>query len=305
MPGCRGRRRDLFGPLYQHKEYFWFDDFHLSIETSPGKFTDIPLGDAGFEEDDTAIFDRSWPVAPKRPFFKVAVSTEHPNQGNRCLEIDGSNFIDPFTYGSNDTTGHYVMANGIRLYYEVYGQGRPLLLLHGNSESIISFDKQIPELSKHHRVIAVDTRGQGRSGDGGNTGLIMAMAYPKKVHRLAVMGANVFIDHSVVDRWVFKTIEKQQKELFDSELATDRNRIRLLTLLRTEPRHRFEDLQAIQCPVLVMAGQKDIIKPEHTKQIAAHIPHSQLLIFSGGTHYEPAEHPDVFNKAVEEFLSAP
>lgn len=327
----------FFGPLYQHKGYFWFDDFHLSIETGSGKWTELPLSDAGFEEEDTAIMDQTWPVAPKRTFFTVTNSTEHPYQGNKCLKIDGSNFVNPFTYGSNDTAGHYVMANGIQLYYEIYGQGRPLLLLHGNSESISSFNRQIPELSKHHQVIAVDTRGQGRSGedgktytydlfardmeslldtlhldsvdvlgwsDGGNTGLIMAMAYPKKIHRLAVMGANIFIDHSVVDKSIFKLIAKQQKELDGSTLAPDSNRLRLLTLLLTEPRHRFDDLQAIQCPVLVMAGEKDVIKPEHTTQIAAHIPRSTLLIFPGGTHYKPAEHPDIFNNAVDDFLGA-
>ena len=81
-----------------------------------------------------------------------------------------------------------------------------------------------------------------------------------------------------------------------------RNRDRLITLLLTEPRHRFEELAAIQCPVLVMAGQKDIIKEPHTRQIAAHIKNSRLLIFPGGTHYEPWEHPDLFNKAVLDFL---
>ncbi|HMI63024.1 MAG TPA: alpha/beta hydrolase, partial [Puia sp.] len=138
--------------------------------------------------------------------------------------------------------------------------------------------------------------------DGGNTGLIMAMKYPAKVRRLAAMGANVFIDPTVVDGWVFRTLHKEQRELKDDSTAGSRNRDRLITLLLTEPRHRFEELAAIQCPVLVMAGQKDIIKEPHTRQIAAHIKNSRLLIFPGGTHYEPWEHPDLFNKAVLDFL---
>jgi len=327
-----------FGGIYEHKGYFWFDDFHLTVETAKNRWTEIPLGDPGFESDDTALFRHSWFTAPKRTFFSPTLTTENPHEGSKCIKVDGSNFVNPYAYGSNDTAGHYVTANGIKIYYETYGHGHPLLLLHGNSVSISSFDKQIPELAKHYQVIAVDTRGHGRSGedgklytydlfaqdmnalldslhldsvdilgwsDGGNTGLIMGMTYPRKIRRLCVMGANVFIDHSVVEKWVFKTLNKEQKELKTSKFPDDANRSRLITLLLTQPQHKFEDLQAIRCPTLVMAGEKDVIKPEHSKQIAAHIPHSQLLIFPGGTHYEPSEHPDVFNKAVLDFLDAP
>lgn len=328
----------FFGPLYQRKGYFWFDDFHLSIETRHNQWTSIPLSDAGFEEEDTAVLHRSWVVRPQRPFFTINLSDENPYEGKRCLKIDGSNFKNPDTYGSNDTAGHYVVANGIKLYYEVYGHGQPLLLLHGNSESIVSFNKQIPDLAKQYQVIAVDTRGQGRStedgktytydlfaqdmnalldtlrldsvdvlgwSDGGNTGLIMAMNYPKKVRRLAAMGANIFIDHTVVAPWVFRQLEKEKRSLAADTTREGENRIRLINLLLTEPRHKFEDLQTIQCPVLIMAGEKDVIREGHTRQIAAHIPHSRLLIFPNGTHEEPAEHPDVFNKAVLDFLSSP
>ncbi|MEQ1587245.1 MAG: alpha/beta hydrolase [Cyclobacteriaceae bacterium] len=68
-----------------------------------------------------------------------------------------------FEYGSNN--GRQVNINGKRIYYEEYGQGTPLLLLSGGglNRSIKDFEKCIPELSKHYRVIAPDTPGQGRS----------------------------------------------------------------------------------------------------------------------------------------------
>jgi pimeloyl-ACP methyl ester carboxylesterase len=126
-------------------------------------------------------------------------------------------------YGSNPAAGTYVDVNDIRVYYEVYGEGAPLLLLHGNSGSIENFIYQIPELSKHFKVIAVDSRAQGRSSDsdqeityalmasdmsdlidklnlgkvnvvgwsdGGNVGIELAFAHPEKVLKVVAFGAN-------------------------------------------------------------------------------------------------------------------
>jgi len=126
-------------------------------------------------------------------------------------------------YGSNQTAGKYADVNDIKVYYEIYGEGDPVLLLHGNSGSINTLEYQIPELSKHFKVIAVDSRAQGRStdsnkeityalmasdmnelidklklgsvyvvgwSDGGNIGLELAFAHPEKVNKLVTFGAN-------------------------------------------------------------------------------------------------------------------
>jgi pimeloyl-ACP methyl ester carboxylesterase len=126
-------------------------------------------------------------------------------------------------YGSNEQAGKYVDINDIRIYCETYGEGEPLLLLHGNGGSIENFIKQIPEFSKYYKVIAVDSRAQGRStdsdkeityalmasdmaalidtlklgsvnvvgwSDGGIIGLELAYAYPDKVKKLVAVGAN-------------------------------------------------------------------------------------------------------------------
>jgi pimeloyl-ACP methyl ester carboxylesterase len=126
-------------------------------------------------------------------------------------------------YGSNPLMGKYVELNDIKVYYEIYGEGDPVLLLHGNSGSIKTMVYQIPELSKHFKVIAVDSRAQGKStdsnkeitytlmasdmnelidklklgsvnvvgwSDGGNIGLELAFAHPEKVKKLVTFGAN-------------------------------------------------------------------------------------------------------------------
>lgn len=126
-------------------------------------------------------------------------------------------------YGSNPNAGKCINISDIKVYYEIYGEGEPLLLLHGNSGSIESFIYQIPELSKHFRVIAVDSRAQGRTtdsekeityalmasdmaelidrlnlgkvnvvgwSDGGNIGLELAFSHPEKVIKVVAIGAN-------------------------------------------------------------------------------------------------------------------
>lgn len=64
-------------------------------------------------------------------------------------------------YGSNN--GNYVEVSGRDVYYEEYGEGETVLLLHGGPGSIANFSKLIPVISKNYRVIAIDTPGQGHS----------------------------------------------------------------------------------------------------------------------------------------------
>src|SRR5271154_3173140 len=68
-------------------------------------------------------------------------------------------------YGSNRAAGKTFIHDGVQLYYEVYGTGEPLLLVHGNGGSIADFKAQINHFRKRYKVIAMDSRDQGKSGD--------------------------------------------------------------------------------------------------------------------------------------------
>lgn len=59
--------------------------------------------------------------------------------------------------------GHHVQANGLEIYYEEYGGGEPLLLLHGGTLSSRSWQAHAPAFAQHFRVIAPDSRGHGRT----------------------------------------------------------------------------------------------------------------------------------------------
>jgi pimeloyl-ACP methyl ester carboxylesterase len=62
-------------------------------------------------------------------------------------------------------TGQYADVNGISLYYETHGEGRPLILLHGGLASSEMFGPIMPALTQGHQVIAVDLQGHGRTAD--------------------------------------------------------------------------------------------------------------------------------------------
>lgn len=309
------------GGYYAGKGKFIYDDLKLVI-----KKQEFLLNDKDFEEADLS----AWKFFNKAASAKVVLTDQQVHDGKQALMIDASHVLLT-GYGRDEKAGHYVNINGNRIYYEEYGAGTPLLLLHGAMESIVSFERQIPVLAKSYRVIAVDTRGHGRStadtsrltydlyaddmykllqelkldsvnvlgwSDGGNAGLILAMRHPEKVRKLMTMGAILYPDTTAVYGWVLDTVRSQIK----SWGAGDPFGLRVKHCLLDEPNIDPNDLKMIKCPVLVTAGEYDLIKEAHTRLIAESIPRGQLKIFTGASHDAPREMPDTFNKSVEAFL---
>jgi len=244
-------------------------------------------------------------------------------------------------YGSNSAAANTFVFNGDRFYYETYGSGLPLLLIHGNGESINIFKGQIGALSRHHKVIAMDSRGQGKSdlgtaaltyeqmaedinalleqlkldhvkvlgwSDGGIIGLLLTIHHPDKVSMLAVMGANLEPDAAYP--WAVDGIVRMRNRI-TAELAHSNNpkslqlQLQFLDLLGNQPHIPLADLTSIQVPTLVMAGDRDVIRDEHTLSMFHALPKSQLAIFPGATHAIPAQDPARFNRTVLDFFDKP
>jgi pimeloyl-ACP methyl ester carboxylesterase len=254
---------------------------------------------------------------------------------NYLARMPGYFAIPPdFSYKQHNRGG-FVAVNGINLHYERYGEGEALLLLHGNAQSLDFLCLQIPFFAQQYQVIAVDTRGHGQSGtgdapysfewlaadmdallqhlgidsayivgwsDGGTTGLVMAMQYPQRVKKLITMGSHIFMDETVVDAALIAEAQQMAQSLAADPTPENNSIAKMVDLLLHHPQYRFDDLRQIACPVLVMAGETDIIKTEHTRQIAAHIPQGHLLIAQGETHHYPVRNPAVFNQTVLAFL---
>lgn len=317
---------------------FGYDDFRLEVATGKGQWQSIPLANGDFETaraDSTNGFPNGWRPLYLNDAFRYRTVAEA--SGNHYLELIGQGVVP---YGNNAAAGHTVALNGIKLYYETYGQGEPLLLLHGNGQSISAFSGQIPELAKHYQVIAVDTRAQGNStngkptltydlfaedmsalltalripaahvvgwSDGGNTGLSLALHHPQQVKKLVTMGANLWADTLAVTPATLR--EVRQGKLLATLLYPFSHQARqvrpLMVLLLDYPRLKAPDLAGIAAPTLVLAGEKDLIKPAHSRLIASSLPHGQAHVFPGLTHYAPQEDPAAFNAAVLAFLGQP
>ena len=236
-------------------------------------------------------------------------------------------------YGDNKEAGNYKKINGINLYYEIYGTGKPLIFLHGSGGSIRSSRAKIEYFKKYFEVIAIDSRGHGKSidtttkqltyvqmandikvlldslnidsafiqgqSDGGILGLLLAINFPGKISKLATYGANMFPGKKAI----FDEIDNL---ILDTLKATKNfNTKRAYSLLAYQPNITEKDLQKIKCPVLIMSGDRDAIKLEHSLKIFNNIPNSNLFVMPGATHYGTVEKPELFNLVLLDFLNRP
>jgi pimeloyl-ACP methyl ester carboxylesterase len=236
-------------------------------------------------------------------------------------------------YGDNRDAGNFKKINGINLYYEIYGTGRPLIFLHGNGGSIRNSGSKIEYFKKYYKVISIDSRGHGKSidtttkqltyiqmandvkvlmdslnidsafvsgqSDGGILGLLIAIKFPDKISKLATYGANMFPGKKAI----FNEIDDL---VLDTLKATNNfNKKRLFSLMAYQPDITGEDLEKIKCPVLIMSGDRDAIRLEHSIKIYEHIKNSNLFIMPGATHFGSIEKPELFNLVLLEFLNKP
>lgn len=214
------------------------------------------------------------------------------------------------------------------------GRGFPLIMLHGNGEDCGYFVHQMEPFARHFRVIALDTRGHGRTprgtapftirqfaddllafmdmhhiakahilgfSDGGNTAMLFAITHPERVEKLVLNGAN--LDASGVKRSVQLPIEIGYRiaGFFAKKSPKARHNAEMLGLMVKDPNVRPDDLSVIQVPTLVVAGHNDIVKQSHTRLIVSSMPQAELAIIHGN-HFVANRNPEAFNEAVLRFL---
>ena len=257
--------------------------------------------------------------------------------------LAADNQPETIPYGSNPQASHHADVNGIKMYYETYGSGDPLLVIHGNGQSIVDMHFQIAYFAGNYQVIVADSRGHGKSGlgtdqltyvqmmedynalldqlgfagvniigwsDGGILSLLLAIHHPDKVNKMAIMGANLHPGETAIYPWTFELLQPLSDtvdEMISNNDTSDNWALirQHLDLLMTQPDISVESLHGIKAPVLVMAGDKDIIRTEHSLEIFENLPQAHLAILPGQTHWAPATDPDGFNALVEKFFDTP
>jgi pimeloyl-ACP methyl ester carboxylesterase len=97
----------------------------------------------------------------KLPWLSLVTTRKRPS-----VSFDDPARTAVHTYGASMTKPTYAPVNGLQLYYEVHGSGRPLVLLHGGLLTIdLNFGAMIPALARSHEVIAVEMQGHGHTAD--------------------------------------------------------------------------------------------------------------------------------------------
>ena len=256
----------------------------------------------------------------------------------------------------------YVPVNGLKMYYEIYGSGRPLVLLHGNLSTIgTSFGKVLPRLASTRRMIAVEQQGHGHTADidrpfsldqwaqdttallhhlgieqadffgyssGGAVALEIALRSPVLVRKLVWAGGTSYRRDGHYPELLAAGAAMKPEDLdgspfqqaYASVAPHPENWHRLVekiaALDRTIEDWSREAIQSIKAPALLIIGDSDIVRPEHTVEMfrlfgggvvgdLVGLPRSQLAVLPGTTHVTLADRAEWLASMITAFLDAP
>lgn len=231
---------------------------------------------------------------------------------------------------------HYLtVADGSEMYYEVIGKGDALVLLHGNGGSTTYFSKQVEALSRHYRLYIIDSRGRGRStdcshqisfplmandlleilhhehlsqinllgfSDGANLALLFAQQHPEMINSLILNAGNhQFGDLTETTRRSF-LCHRYLLKLIDKLHPFIHRSAHYFNLAFATIHFDEKQIKKITAPVLILVGEKDIVKPSFSRHLANLFPHSQLIIEPGIGHRFARQKPKTYNRYVLSFL---
>jgi len=193
-------------------------------------------------------------------------------------------------------SGH-VAANGISIYYAVYGEGPPVILLHGGLANADYWGNQIPALASHHTVITMDSRGHGRStrdlrpfgydlmaddvvammdvlgvpkadivgwSDGAILGLDLAIRHRDRVGKIVAFAANTRTSGTkhgaILNPTIIAFIRRAGRE-YKAYSRTPKEYgsfvMQIIKMSASQPNWTDDQLKAIAAPVLVVDGERD------------------------------------------------
>jgi pimeloyl-ACP methyl ester carboxylesterase len=209
------------------------------------------------------------------------------------------------------TISGYAPVNGVRIYYAEFGRGDPVILLHGGLGNIEQFGNQIPALETHYKVIAVDSRGHGRStrsaapfsyhlmaddvlgvmdhlritkaaiigwSDGGIIGLDLAIYHPNRLTKLVAIAANYSVSglrnsktKSETLTEYYTLVRSDYERLSSTPKQYDNFLAAMRAMWRSQPEYTLTQLSSIQVPTLIVDGEYDEIVQREHTEELAHL----------------------------------
>lgn len=215
-----------------------------------------------------------------------------------------------------------IKVNQIELNYEVFGQGEPLILIHGNQEDYHIFDELIDRLKNDFLIYAIDSRNHGLSGknidfsydamsqdvyqfirhlkinkphllgfsDGGIIGLKLGIFAPNLLNKLIICGVNY------KPNGLNKKIRKALKQEYRNQMSP------YIKLMLEEPKIKKKDIKKVDLKTLIIVGDKDVIKPKHTIKLHRMLKRSKLIILENETHDSFVVHSAKLEPYIREFI---
>jgi len=217
----------------------------------------------------------------------------------------------------------YVQLESQVIYYDKVGEGRPMVLLHGNGEDHEIFKELMAALEGQFTMYAMDTRGHGGSAtpstyhyeemaedayqlirfleleqpiilgfsDGAILAMLLEINHPGTAGQLILCGGNT--TPKGLEGYAYREIKKRFKKLGNP----------LDELMIKEPNITKAQLQGIGAKTMVLAGEKDIIRKKETKYIASSIPGATMEILPGENHFSYLINSDKLKERIIAFTS--
>ncbi|WGJ13401.1 alpha/beta hydrolase [Methylocapsa sp. D3K7] len=236
----------------------------------------------------------------------------------------------------------YAPVNGIKIWYAEFGEGEPVILLHGGLANANYWGNQVPVLAKNYLVVVMDSRGHGRStrnsepfgydlmasdvtglmdflkipkaaiigwSDGAIIGLDIAIHHPDRVTKLFAFAANSdpggvkdVSQSPVFNRFIARA--GKEYERLSSTLDQYKSFLDEITKMwASQPNFTAKQLHAMKVPVWIVDGEHDeAIQRDNTLFMAKQIPGATLRLQPDVSHFSFLQNPQQFNDDVLRFL---
>lgn len=230
----------------------------------------------------------------------------------------------------------FMKVNGIELFYELYGEGEPLLLLHGNTQNHHSLKTLIRFFKKNYQVIAVDSRAHGRSemgadpltfklmaqdmlalldqlampqyrvigySDGGIIALEMGILAPERQIASVTIGANYDVSQVAFFSDALSRTGYLLASLFAPISSFFKRLKKQIALTIYHPHIKEAELRQITAPLLAIVGEYDIISVADTKQLVASVKNGEMMMIKRATHFIPRQKPIQLIRLISRFFN--